>query len=41
MKQIGYELVSKEELLELFSLLLSLDGMKIKELIEDEIAPPT
>lgn len=39
MKQIGYKLVSKKELLELFSLLLSLDEMKVKELIADDTAP--
>lgn len=39
MKQIGYELVPEIELLELSSLLLSLDEMKVKELIADDTAP--
>ena len=39
LKQKGYESVSKKELLELYSLLLSLDEMRVKELIADDTAP--
>jgi hypothetical protein len=39
LKEQGYESVSKKELLELYSLLLSLDESKVKELIADDTAP--